>query len=870
MNITELKDQINNLNLLDVYSDIHGYAISTKEVNGRDTDRLCVKFYVKEKKSIDQLTADQILPTSLVDFGIDIITDVCQAGIASHLGYTIPDNNTSALLITEEESVNKYIQRCNLAQENKAQLNNIPTSSIMNTTYFNDPVNKTTDPIRLNYLKNRPLLGGSSSIYIGGTDATLGLLVTDSTDDSVVALSNNHVYAACQFTGKGAVNGNFINTTTLSSRQPGTAAYSPYASLVASNDCIGTHKRCITLDYNTGSNVDCAITQLTGYSLIQAMSTQVTGFAFKGPYMFASTQEIDSLMDLNSPNYQSPVFRNGRTLGPLGYPGNIYSKPHFYPTPVLSSYTPLISSSRIKSVRYVKPPFDIEDYNKDGTGIVIEMDNGDYYRSGQLYGTPNQLFYSSLEYLGNFTYFNTSNAATYGISAGKLVFCTHTLQSVGNSEVNATSSYKPLIDQLPSYVGVTDIILDSYANFILSGNSIYSVGKNGSILNSIGMGTLGNSLTAWTKIPGSWKSIDIIHALGGIIALSSSGDAFYCGGPATMYYNDIQFGPYFTNSYDLTANNLNIGKYKKLFIQNPGAVFTNYGLSATGGVITSFTFDFLTGLTAPNTTASFKVTPMSGVWGDDIKFSLAKSYIGTATDIMLSGNNVYITGTSLYSDSMKLTDFFKGSTFTNSRIDYTQFFPVTGVAVNNLVGWARRLDSNIYADRVGESLIFLSGGTWYCTGLNSNNIFTSSLSCLDEVVVAGIGYNLNVSGYRPDNKSTPFKDCLTIKSKNAAFPTLQGGDSGTAVFALLSSKIPALSAWKCIGLAFAAPGPSDSMISTCCRIDNIANQLKIKPWNGIIPTTKSVIKNISYSSALTAIPTITLSGRQFFNIGLTV
>jgi hypothetical protein len=58
------------------------------------------------------------------------------------------------------------------------------------------------------------------------------------------------------------------------------------------------------------------------------------------------------------------------------------------------------------------------------------------------------------------------------------------------------------------------------------------------------------------------------------------------------------------------------------------------------------------------------------------------------------------------------------------------------------------------------------------------------------------------------------------------------------------------------------------MTGWVCRIDNIVDQLKIKPWDGTIPTTQSKISNITYASTLTAIPTITLSGREYYNIGL--
>jgi hypothetical protein len=195
----------------------------------------------------------------------------------------------------------------------------------------------TVEPVKSNRIKRRPLIGGTSSVFIGSTDATLGLMVTDKSDGQVVALSNSHVYGASQILAYygNANDAGTTNTLQISGRQPGTNAYNPYGSSTPSDDYIGTCKRAVPIgnkDYTltdgwiADTSCDAAILQLSAYTLIDTTSSKnVIGFDVPGPYAFASDTEITSLLDATSPNYGAPVFRSGRTLGPIGFPGNTYS-----------------------------------------------------------------------------------------------------------------------------------------------------------------------------------------------------------------------------------------------------------------------------------------------------------------------------------------------------------------------------------------------------------------------------------------------------------------------------------------------------------------------------------------------------------------
>lgn len=838
MNITELKEQINALNLLEQFSDIHGYSLTLKEIGGVVTNDLCVQFYVEEKKSLEHLAPEQILPSTLLALGLDIITDVKQANKNYHLGIT-----------TEEDPL---------------------SGSISSLDYFNDPAGQTTDPLRLNYLKNRPLLGGSSSIFISGSDATLGLMVTDSTDNSIVALSNSHVYANSQFVGKDAYKGKLLNTLPLSSRQPGTLyntdgnIMSPYGNIDPNADCIGIHKRCVALSTLSSNRVDVALTQLADTSLVHAMSTQVNGFNFKGPYQFASTQEIDSLMNFNSPNYQSPIFRSGRTLGPMGYPGNIYSKPHYNvdysDAPIKEIPIPNIEAAWFASMlgSWIVPEF----------ALIIKTVDGDYWASNDNvfnYSTYNWHQYfptlpqkDAFTYLGKFNYLTMLNGGTIGLSGNKLVHWGQSLffTLTSGGPVNRTSGQGGQYIELPSnlqlndYTNLKTIIPctysygTSYSTFLLKGNELYSVGVNGQ--GTLGFGVSGTRVNSWTRVPGNWQSITPLYKDSAILALSASGDIFITSKVRSVYM-DI---PPLSNTFDLTANNLNLGKHIYVASDQMSTIWT---LSTNNTITKLNRYKYNTALSAYD-----RFTYSNNWTGSGIK--MIGGELSTDYPLILSGTKVFSAG------SMGAS--YKTSFFRNATTGSSAYNLLTGIDVGYIDGWSQSSYWSYVGMNMGETIVYLSAGKWYTGGNNVNNVFATALTGRDDIIVSSIGYNVLVSGYL-NNGNVKFTDCIEIASKDSNFPVTQGGDSGTAVFALLSSKIPALSAWKCIGLVFAGPEPANNAAGIVCRIDNIVDQLKIKPWNGIIPTTKSTIKNITYSSALTAIPTITLSGRQFFNIGVT-
>ena len=118
-------------------------------------------------------------------------------------------------------------------------------------------------------------------------------------------------------------------------------------------------------------------------------------------------------------------------------------------------------------------------------------------------------------------------------------------------------------------------------------------------------------------------------------------------------------------------------------------------------------------------------------------------------------------------------------------------------------------------------------------GANYNALLGDTGFYRDELIVNAVDISARIA---MSNAGTIlFKNCFAIQSKEKNFTVAEGGDSGTAVFAQLSSTVPAASAWKCIGLIFAgAKTVSNDSEGFCVTIENIVNELDIEPWDGII------------------------------------
>lgn len=281
MNIKQAREFIkdNYASLKQQYPNLQGILLSHKVINNSPTNEQCLTFIVDKKRPLSELSSHEIIPKNIQFQNSVIHTDVLST----------------------------------------LSLSSVPCIGTQNST--------TTHPMSAHYAKHRPLKGGISCIAAGSSDATLGMLVVDKLDGSIVGLTNNHV-ACLNVLSVRRENMYYDNTLQYAIQQPASMVYNPFGEPNESleKNYIGYCKRTYPFDNsNLDTTVDAAIIALTGYEgLISNESVNIVNFNQAGPYKWATTDEIDQLLEVGSPNYGAPLFRSGRTGGAFGYPGNDY------------------------------------------------------------------------------------------------------------------------------------------------------------------------------------------------------------------------------------------------------------------------------------------------------------------------------------------------------------------------------------------------------------------------------------------------------------------------------------------------------------------------------------------------------------------
>jgi len=298
-NVEKILKWIREVDIKTLPYDVISIGWGPKEKNGQRTNEYGLIFTVLNKKPLSELNSNQIIPKT---FQIEIEDSITK----------LIENVTFKTDIVEPKRHNKII------------------------TYCHSP-SDTVDPVKQNRLRRRVLTGGIETMTDWGNYvATLGIFVKDSTDGQVVALSNNHVFANSQVSAKLKTPNEQGFTTTLD-----ISGYQPtgYWKTTPENDYIGKCKRSVLIGnisntiigYQGGypilgiTSCDAAILSLSSYNLIDSItSPNILNFDVNAPYVFATDEEIDSLV-VGGSNEGAPIFRSGRTLGPIGEPGNTYS-----------------------------------------------------------------------------------------------------------------------------------------------------------------------------------------------------------------------------------------------------------------------------------------------------------------------------------------------------------------------------------------------------------------------------------------------------------------------------------------------------------------------------------------------------------------
>jgi hypothetical protein len=265
MNNIKLKIQeLAKENTFNASSISYGY----KFVNQVQTNELCIIFSVSKKKPISELLDSEIIPSSITLENKVLKTDVFETDMPE-------------LLV------------CNGACGQSAGANSIP-----NRTF------------------TRPLVGGLSvtSTNLVTTVGTLGFIGVHINTQTLVGVTNNHVLIQDAFyTSERNLAGPIKNEYT-----PIDSVYQhgETGAIPPSNFIIGQTLRYVPIQQATPNKVDCSIFSINESDIgIQTISSSVmqAGVAYTDPLPFATTTEIDDLLETNPMIYSS-----GRTTGPKG------------------------------------------------------------------------------------------------------------------------------------------------------------------------------------------------------------------------------------------------------------------------------------------------------------------------------------------------------------------------------------------------------------------------------------------------------------------------------------------------------------------------------------------------------------------------
>jgi len=261
--IIEITSQLNRTTTEDIVSVSYG----TKTINGKLTSEKSIVFTVKEKKPLEDIDESNRLPSTVEIDGETIKTDVIEGVVMTQQGFA---------------------QTCD---PQFYSWQGIP------------PANRNI---------HRPLMGGISMTNwdsLGGFVGTMGFIAVDNEDNTLVAVSNNHVLVNDAFlTSERNPNGVRTNVFQNICTQPNDGANT------GPNFKVGMVKKYEPISSNNKS--DCALMAIDDISLIDP-SVSWNQFGITGMThapRFATTQEINVMLENPTQEY----YISSRTTGAKG------------------------------------------------------------------------------------------------------------------------------------------------------------------------------------------------------------------------------------------------------------------------------------------------------------------------------------------------------------------------------------------------------------------------------------------------------------------------------------------------------------------------------------------------------------------------
>ena len=186
-----------------------------------------------------------------------------------------------------------------------------------------------------------------------------------------------------------------------------------------------------------------------------------------------------------------------------------------------------------------------------------------------------------------------------------------------------------------------------------------------------------------------------------------------------------------------------------------------------------------------------------------------------------------------------------------SNQSYKMWSPISEPDYNNFMPFASTAEINNML--ISRPYLYSTGRT---TGPKG---FGQDASC--RLVVEGLGGIVTVRDNEPDIKNAVFADTILMRYEDSSNWPGGPGDSGSAVVANFGGTR------KIIGLLFA--GTSNSVI--ICRIDRIADVMKVKAWDGSYNITTPTFKGllVDYYSNNAFQETVTYGGKTYYQAGYT-
>lgn len=254
--------------------DYVGVGFGFKSINKERTEEHVIVFSVEKKRPIEEIPEDELLPKEIEIDGVIYKTDVVEVGKIELMACSTTTLNTC------------YNWSIPFSYNNVIYGNNVP-------------------PGNRGFI--RPLKGGISTTSQNqpGSIGTLGFIAVDNEKNALVGVTNNHVVVGNPFYTA------LRNVSPINEYQDNVYQPSPWESNPPGIAyTIGEVVRYVPIQSCSYNQVDGALITMDPSFVTNAESFKQYGIDYNTPMPFATTTEINTLLNTNPPIYSS-----GRTSG---------------------------------------------------------------------------------------------------------------------------------------------------------------------------------------------------------------------------------------------------------------------------------------------------------------------------------------------------------------------------------------------------------------------------------------------------------------------------------------------------------------------------------------------------------------------------